>query len=229
MIRRLGAAVLLLSFVCVLSLSQAQQEVLTKKDEDRRDLTLLRRLTENSFVHEASRVTYTVPKDWKEIRPQRLERKIETTRTSTMMGIELAQRDVVATLLWLPMQTGDKLTDLIRDTAVAGEYGEEYETLKVVYGKENISLPEKKSYSGRTVYKVSVKGGPDRGEKYDGALFMFESGSPEGRWLIKVRVSYPKSDTPAGNAKYADDVLAGYGDFIPSKKDELPKTPEVPK
>ena len=49
----------------------------TKLLEDRRDFTHLRRVTEETFLHEAARVSFTVPKGWKEIRPHRLERKID--------------------------------------------------------------------------------------------------------------------------------------------------------
>ena len=47
------------------------------RPSDHQNLTLLRRITERTFIHEAARVSYTVPEGWKEIRPHRLERKID--------------------------------------------------------------------------------------------------------------------------------------------------------
>jgi hypothetical protein len=230
-VRKFAALALLAGSMGVLVLHAQEDKPLKNKDDDRRDLTLLRRVTESTFVHEASRITLTIPKGWKEIRPQRLTRELEP-RTSTAMGIELTDRKVVATIYWLPMQAGAKLADLIRDKETAGSYGEEYETLLTIYGKENIKAPEKRVYNGRTVYKVGIVGGPDRENKYDGVLYAFEVEGVEGKWLIKIRVSYPKpgkTDPANVNEQYAEQVINSLSD-IPTavRKGDLSKEPALP-
>lgn len=230
-VRKLTALVLLTAGVSILAVHAQEDKPLKNKDDDRRDLTLLRRVTESTFVHEASRITLTIPKDWSEIRPQRLTRDLEP-RTSTAMGIELKDRKVVATIYWLPLQAGAKLSDLIRDKETAGSYGEEFETLLTIYGKENVRAPEKRVYNGRSVYKVNIVGGPDRENKYDGILYAFEVDGVEGKWFVKIRVSYPKpakGDTTNTNEQYAEQVINSLSD-IPTaiRKGDLPKVPALP-
>ena len=198
----------------------ADEEVLVKKDDDRRDLTMLKREGANVFIHELARMSYTIPKDWKEIRPQRLTRKLEI-RPSTVLGVQREERDMVATLYWLPISQGAKLSDWIRENEVSGEYGEEYETLRSVYGRERITTPKSMKYGTFEVYKISIEGGPDRGEKYNGVLYVFEHSNEDGRWLIKARVSFPKTVEKGANEKYAEEVLQGYA--------LLPATATTPK
>jgi hypothetical protein len=186
-----------------------KEEVLVKPTDDRRDLTLLKRTPDGSLLHEGAAVTYTIPKDWKEIPPHRLQRKIDQ-RIMTVLGIERADRDLVASIYWMPMDPIRKLSDFVRDAAgPAGEYGEEYETLKTVYGKEKVTLPTKVKVKEIDVYKINVKGGPDRGDKYDGTLFVFEVKPKDVTWLVRVRVSYPKADKGI-NDKVADEVINGF-------------------
>lgn len=204
---------LLIAFGCV-ALAQPEpktgnrEEVLIKKDDDRRDLTLLKRIDDRSFIHEAAKTTYIIPKGWEEIRPNRLARKLEP-RTSTVLGVERQDRDMVATLYWLPIGQGAKFSDWVRENEISGEYGEEYETLKVVYGADKVSKPVKMNFGNFELLKINVKGGPDRGDKYDGTLYLFQVTSDEGRWVIKARVSYPKSENNDGE-KWAEEVLSGY-------------------
>src|SRR5262249_475785 len=65
------------------------EEIVPRPVDERRDQTLLRRVTENTYVHEAAHVSFTVPDGWKEIRPHRLNRKIDP-RISSVLGIERA-------------------------------------------------------------------------------------------------------------------------------------------
>jgi hypothetical protein len=186
-----------------------KEEILVNKDDDRRDLTLLKRLSGNTFLHEAAKTTYAIPDLWFEIRPYRLKRDFES-RVSTVLGVERKDRDMVATIYWMPIPLGAKFSDWVRATEVAGEFGEEYETLKVVYGSEKVSKPVKMTYGKFDLIKISVKGGPDRGDKYDGTLFLFEVAGVEGRYIVKVRVSYPKNDRPEVGEKWAEEVLSGF-------------------
>ncbi|HVK15194.1 MAG TPA: hypothetical protein VM597_41025 [Gemmataceae bacterium] len=187
----------------------SKEEVLVKPTDDRRDLTLLKRLSDGSLLHEGAGLTYTIPKDWKEIPPHRLQRKIDT-RIMTVLGIERADRDLVASIYWTPLEPNRRLSDFVRDAAgPAGEFGEEYETLKTVYGKEKVTLPARVKVKDFDVYKINVKGGPDRGGKYDGTLFVFEVKPKEVTWLVRVRVSYPKGEKGAAD-KVVDEVVEGF-------------------
>lgn len=187
-----------------------KEEVLTRPLDDRRDLTLLRRVTETTFLHEAARVSFTVPAGWKEIRPHRLSRNIDP-RIITVLGIERSDRELVASLYWVPMNPDQRLSNWVRETAAGtpAEYGEEYETLKTIYGKDHVSTPVRSRSGPFDVYRINITGGPDRGDKYDGALFVFSVESGGATWLIKARVSFPKGDR-ARNEAWAMEVLQGF-------------------
>ena len=200
-----------------------KEEVLVKPTDDRRDMTLLKRLPNGALLHEGAGITYTIPKDWKEIPPHRLQRKIDT-RILTVLGIERADRDVVASIYWVPMDPIRKLADFVRDAAgPAGEYGEEYETLKTVYGKDKVTLPTKFKLKEFDVYKMNVKGGPDRGDKYDGTLFVFEVKPKDVPWLVRVRVSYPSAEKGISD-RAADEVINGFA----RSTGEVPAPPVAP-
>jgi hypothetical protein len=187
---------------------EIREEILTKPFEDRRDLTLLKRVTEKTFVHEVARVSFTVPDGWKEIHPHRLARRIDP-RISTVLGIERGDRDLVASIYWIPMNPGARLSEWARDTAIGGEYGEEYETLKAVYGKDRVTIPTKLAHGTYEVYRINIRGGPDRGERYDGSLFVFEAESGGRHWLVKARVSFPKGEG-GSTSDPAMEVLTGF-------------------
>jgi hypothetical protein len=185
-------------------------EALTRPPDDRRDVTLLRRTTEATYVHEAARVSFTIPDGWKEIRPHRLNRKIDP-RISTVLGIERADREMVASIYWMPMKPDQRLSDWVRDTPTGSppEYGEEYETLKAVYGKDKVSTPVRVRSGSFDVYRINITGGPESREKYDGVLFVFAVESGGATWLVRTRVSFPKGDRAQTEA-WAMDVLNGF-------------------
>jgi hypothetical protein len=189
---------------------KGKEDVLKRPADDRRDLTLLRRVTETTFRHEAARVTFTIPEGWKEIRPHRLSRNIDP-RISTVLGIERADRELVASLYWIPMNPDQRLSDWVRETAAGtpAEYGEEYETLKAIYGKDHVGTPVRFRSGPFDVYRINITGGPDRGDKYDGVLFVFAVESGGATWLVKARVSFPKGDRTRNEA-WAMEVLQGF-------------------
>jgi hypothetical protein len=199
-----------------------KEEVLTKPFDDRRDLTLLRRVSDNVFMHELARVSFTVPKGWEEIPPQRLARRIDP-RVSTVLGSEKDGRSLVATLYWMPMTPGQKLSEWARDIEIGGEYGEEYETLKAVYGKDRVSTPAKVRHGPFDVYRIAITGGKERAGRLDGTLYVFEVENPNDRWLLKARISTPNAEKAAGE-KYAAEVLNGYALASDPPKDQA-KTP----
>jgi hypothetical protein len=201
---------------------ETREEVLTQPFEDRRDQTLLKRVTERTFVHEVARVSFTVPNGWKEIRPHRLARRIDP-RVSTVLGIERGDRDLVASIYWIPLNPGARLSEWVRDKPVGGEYGEEYETLRAVYGKDRVTTPVKLRHDAFDVYRVNISGGPDRGDRYDGALFVFEAESGGKNWLVKARVSFPKSDRGQGE-EAAMEVLRGFTRLPAASGGDVKKT-----
>jgi hypothetical protein len=199
-------------------LPKDKDEVLSWPLDDRRDLTLLRRVTDTTFVHEAAQVSFTVPDGWKEIRPHRLNRKIDS-RISTVLGIERSDRELVASLYWIPMNPDQKLAQWVRETPTGNplEYGEEYETLKAVYGKDHVSTPVRLRSGSFDVYRINITGGPDPADKYDGVLFVFAVESGGATWLIKARVSFPKGDRTRTDA-WAMDVLQGFKPVADAKR-----------
>jgi len=191
--------------------AQDKEEAPARPVDDRRDLTLLRRLTEKAYLHDAARVTFTIPDDWKEIRPHRLNRKIDP-RISTVLGIERADRETVASIYWIPMNPDQKLSHWVRESLAGSppEYGEEYETLKAIYGKDHVTKPERFRSGDFDVYRINITGGPDRGDKSGGALFVFAVESGGATWLIKARVSSVKGDRSQSDAS-ALEVIQGFG------------------
>ena len=88
-----------------LPLARAQvskEDILNNSLNDNRDLTLLKRISQRTFVHEPTGVAYTIPKGWEEIRPHRLAGNIDK-RISTVLGIEDDNRKLVASLYWIQM------------------------------------------------------------------------------------------------------------------------------
>jgi hypothetical protein len=182
-------------------------DILGKTQVDRRDQTLLKRVAEKTYLHEGAQVAFTLPDGWKEIYPHRLERKIDP-RISTVMGIERADRELVASLYWIPMGPGQSLSYWVRESADKGEYGEEYETLKTVYGKDHVSAPVRYKSGPFDVYRINITGGPVAADKYDGVLFVFAVESGGSTWLVRARVSFPKGDKARNDAS-VQEVLDG--------------------
>ncbi|MSR53987.1 MAG: hypothetical protein EXS09_11960 [Gemmataceae bacterium] len=184
-----------------------KDDPLPKLAGDGQDVTFLRKITDRTFVHEEAKVSFTVPAGWKEIKPQRLARKIDR-RVSTVLRIEETEKDVVASLYWIPMNPGQKMSEWVRDTPANGEYGEEYETIKAVYGAPpKVSLPTKSKVGPFEVYRIDING-QDR-DKHDGVLYLFEVKSGSTSWLFKARISYPKGDRVQYDP-YALKVLGEY-------------------
>src|SRR5262245_21148031 len=135
----------LFAFSVFASLSFGQgpkTDTLPKNSDERREQSHLRRVTEKVFVHDLAGIAFTIPEKWAELPPHRLARKIDQ-RVSTVLSIHQREADVTASLSWIPLNPGQKLSEYVTDTAIAGEYGEEYETLKAVYGKDRVTAPVK--------------------------------------------------------------------------------------
>ena len=214
MISRHLCAISVIAFGSLAVGQDPKTDILSKPSDDRREQTHLRRITDRAFVHDLANVAYKIPDGWEELPPHRLARKIDQ-RITSVLAIRRTNGDLAATLSWIPMDPGQKLSDWVRDTAVAGEFGEEYETLKAVYGKDRVTAPVKVPAGDFDVYRINIEGAPERGEKYDGALAVFEVQSEKRSWLLKARISFPKGDR-IKNDQVVMDVLKGYSK-IPAK------------
>jgi hypothetical protein len=178
-----------------------------KVTEELRNETHLRRVSENTYVHKPAGISFTVPSGWKEIPPHRLSRKIDP-RITSVLGLERPDRELVASLVWVPMLPDQQLSHWVRETANAGEYGEEYETLKTVYGKDRVTPPVRFKSGPFDVYRMNISGGSDKPGHYDGVLYLFAVESGGSNWLVKVRISFPKGDQ-AKNDTWSQEILSG--------------------
>lgn len=186
-----------------------KDDPLPKWNEDSQDFTYLRKITDRTFVHEEAKLSFTVPVGWKELEPQRLARKIDP-RVSAVLRIEQPEKDVVASLYWIPMKPGQKMSEWVRTTQSEGEYGEEYETLKAVYGgPPRVTIPTKAKIGPFEVFRIDITGDPERGNNYDGVLYLFDVEAGTTTWLLKARISFPKGDREKYQP-YALEVIRGY-------------------
>ena len=98
----------------------------------------------------------------------------------------------------------------MRDTPVGGEYGEEYETLKAVYGRDQVTPPLRVTHGAFTVYRINYFIPAGGTERLEGAVLLMPVEAAGAAWLLKARVSYPKADRGRRD-EYVLAVLRGYG------------------
>jgi hypothetical protein len=221
-LRRSILAMLLAGFAAPIAFAQSPKDELPAKQvEDRRDMTQLQKVNERTLVHDQANMSYTIPEGWKEIRPYRLQRTIDP-RISTVLGIERAESDQLASISWSPLNPGQKLSEWVRDTEKDKEYGEEYETLKAIYGKARVTTPVKTKYRDFDVYRININGGSDRGDKHDGTLLIFSVEGKSATWMVKARISYPKAADKGRNDQCVTEVLEGFT-HLPAKPGSAPK------
>jgi hypothetical protein len=194
LLRLLASCGLVFCLIC-LSQSVAQtlpgkEEVLTKKDEDRRDYTNLKRINVSTWVHEPTDLLISIPKDWKEIRASRMPRKIDA-RPLTTVGVEHKDWEYHAIVYIAPMSATAKLEDFVRVgiTDKPTDYGEEYATLVAIYGASKLEKPIEHRIGSIPAYKIPINDGPLGTGSSLGALYVFTAGSGENRWLVRVRVN----------------------------------------
>jgi hypothetical protein len=148
-------------------------------------------MPDRSFIHKSSKTTVKAPAGWTIIPPYRLRK----TNASTVLGLEKDNPLVSVTIVWSPIGN-QSFSDFIRAAAEEDPeaLGEEYATLVAVYGKAKVgrptTLPNFK-VGMHSVFKVLIDDGPEKG-RYAGAVYLFEAGSGDSRWRIKVRAVYPQ-------------------------------------
>ncbi|MCS6898116.1 MAG: hypothetical protein NZM29_09100, partial [Nitrospira sp.] len=161
-----------------------------------------------TYLHELAGLTFTVPPGWKEIKPSRLSRKIDP-RVNTVLRLDDPERDMTVAIYWLPLAGSEKVADWVREGSGDREYGEEYETLKTIYGGQRVSLPTRVRSIPFEPYRISIKSSTESGLKYDGALFLFEVGAGRTTFLVRLRFMYPAGDSLIHEQAMMD-VLKGF-------------------
>jgi hypothetical protein len=177
--------------------------------DDPRDLDQLRRVSDRTFVHGPTRVSFIVPPGWTATEPQRLERQIDR-RASSVLRIDWPERETTASLSWVALNAGEKVTDWVREEPAGGEYGEEYETLRAVYGRDQVTVPRRVAHGTFTVYRINYFIPQDGTDRFDGAVLLLPVEAGGTTWLLKARISYPKADRGRRD-EYIQAVLKGYG------------------
>lgn len=147
-------------------------------------------LPNRTYVHEASKVVIRVPKDWRIHVPYRLRKSTTSSILGLEMGKEKDNPHLAVTILWSPLGARP-FSDFIR-ASDEENLGEEYAMLLTVYGKSKISRPTTVKLGAFTFYKITIDDGPDREGNNVGAEYLFEAGSGENRWKVKIRAVYPQ-------------------------------------
>jgi len=143
---------------------------------------------DRSFVHYESKTGLKVPLGWNIINPYRLRK----TTLSTVMGLEKENPMQAITIVWSPI--GNRpFSDFIR-AAADEQLGEEYALLQTVYGKTKVGRPTTINVGPYQVYKILIEDGPDRDGRFAGAVYLFEAGTGENRWRVKIRAVYPATN-----------------------------------
>jgi len=153
-------------------------------------------LPDRTFIHYESKTGLKVPLGWNIISPYRLRK----TTTSTVMGVEKENPMQSVTVVWSPI--GNRpFSDFIR-AAEDKQLGDEYALLQTVYGEKKVGRPTTFNVGPYMIYKINVDDGPDRDGKFAGTVYLFEAGTGENRWRVKIRAVYPA----ANREKYVKEV-----------------------
>jgi hypothetical protein len=67
----------------------------------------------------------------------------------------------------------------------------------------------KSTIAGYDVHKVSIYDGHEKGGNFHGTLYAFEVTGKNGKWMVKVRVSFPKGERDF-NEKFGLEVMEGF-------------------
>lgn len=154
------------------------------------------------YVHKDSKTAIRVPLAWEIIAPYRLRK----STASSVLGLEKADPRITVTIIWSPLGTRP-WNDVIR-AAEDDNLGEEHALLVTVYGKGKVGRPTTMKVGPFTVFKITLDAGPEEG-KSAGAVYLFEAGSGEDRWKVKIRAVYPQVNREV-YVKQVEDLLAQF-------------------
>lgn len=168
-------------------------------------------LPNRTYIHRASKTYLKVPVYWGDriADPYKLRR----STTTSVMTIDKADPRINVTITWTPLGTRP-WAEVIR-AAEDENLGEEYGLLLAIYGKAKVSRPTTVRLSAFTVFKILLDDGPEGPAKSAGAVYLFETGTGDHRWKVKVRAVYPQ----VNREEYIKQVeeLIGQFNYVPEK------------
>ncbi|MCE9533133.1 MAG: hypothetical protein K8T89_18700 [Planctomycetes bacterium] len=142
-------------------------------------------LPNGTYIHKDSKTALKVPVDWKIIAPYRLRR----TTSSSILGLEKADPRVNITIVWSRISNWP-----FREVTPTGEnasLADAQATLVTVYSKEKVGQPSVMKVGTFNVFKILIDDGPDRDGRYAGAFYLFETGTGDDRWKVRIRADFP--------------------------------------
>lgn len=159
------------------------------------------------YVHRESGTMFRPTPGWLTVTPQRLRRFAATT----VMGLERAgDLRIITNVTYTPLE-GRKYAELITATADKnGDFGEEHAMLNAIYGKERVGKPETTRVGSFSITKIRIAPGPIPEDQQVGLVYLFEAGTGEKRWKVKVRSNFPSNSEPM-YAEMLDKLVQGFG------------------
>jgi hypothetical protein len=142
-------------------------------------------LPDRTYIHKESKTMLKVPLGWDVVAPYRLRK----TAAASVLGIEKDDPMVSLTVIWSPI--GDRPFGEFIRAAEDQNLGDEYATLVTVYGAKKVGRPTTFKVGPYTVYRVAIDDGPDRDGRFVGSVYLFEAGTGDNRWRVKIRAIYP--------------------------------------
>lgn len=161
-------------------------------------------LANREYIHRDSKSVLRVPLGWTVSEPFRLRK----TTNISILSIDKVDPGISITVSWSPM--GKLEWPKVIRAAEDEELGEEYGLLLAVYGKAKVSRPTTLRAGPFTVFKVLIDDGPDGPTKSAGAVYLFEAGSGDNRWKVKVRAVFPQIGRDE-SIKQVESVLEQFG------------------
>jgi hypothetical protein len=153
-------------------------------------------LPDKRYVHVLSRMSLQVGQNWQKIYEPYRPRK---TGTTSVMGMEenlgLVRDDKqqpknVVMVYFTPMGPRP-FSDIVNASEKDDKLGEEYDILVTVYGKEKVERPVQEQIGEFKVFKIVINAGPDSNLQGAGVMYLFQVGTGDNRWRIKVRGTFP--------------------------------------
>jgi hypothetical protein len=161
-------------------------------------------LANRTYIHRDSKTSVRAPSGWTVQDPYRLRK----TTNSSVLSLEKSDPRIAVTVVWSPL--GKRPWREVIRAAEDENLGEEYGLLVAVYGKDKVSRPTTATLGGFTVYKILLDDGPDGAARSSGAVYLFEAGTGENRWKIKVRAVYPRLNREE-HVKQVEELIRQFG------------------
>jgi hypothetical protein len=162
-----------------------------KEDNLRRSETGERDVEERlrgEFLHKPTGLLFRPSAGWNPVTPQRLRES-----KTYVIGLErTGDARLIANISYTPLEKR-RFAEVINPTADAnGEFGEEHSLAVTIYGKERVSKPITQTIGAFSVTKFRIETGPFPEDQNIGMIYLFEVGTGENRYKIKLRANFPK-------------------------------------